>query len=366
MAETSVRVARVILLLVLFWTGGEVLCAHPAFDSRRAEFFLENGRLEEAEAAWQRARLADPDNPAVHYNLGIVQYRRRQYQDAARSWEKALRTGQEQELRRKTLHNLGNATFRMGDFASAVSAYQSSLEISEDAQTRFNLEQAEKKLKEEMERQKKQNQQDQQNQQQGQDGQQNQQNSDQKDGEQSKKGDQQKGDQQKGDQQNGDKQPGDQQNAADKEKDNSGQSSSQDQDGKDRAEQDKKNGKDPSGQEKGGNASETQEVAGADESKREDVSMGEPSEKGPPPPEASDLARNLKHQKVNPYRIEKILKDHEEREKEVQKRYRREPTRSDGDEIDPFFMSPEELHDFFERRRTGKPRQQEKQDGPDW
>ena len=85
-----------------------------------------------------------------------------------------------------------------------------------------------------------------------------------------------------------------------------------------------------------------------------------------PPPDVSQRARGLKNQKLNPYLVEKLLKDLEEREKEVQLRYRNDPQRQeDLEEMDPFFMDQQQLREFFKRRQGVRPKKTPS-DEPDW
>mgnify|MGYP000908490298 CR=1 FL=1 len=115
---------------------------------------LESGELEKAESELQRARFAEPDNPVVSYNLGVVSYRRRDYQKAAGFFmQSAAAAGADMQVKFDSLYNLGNTAFKAGDYAAAVSAYNGSLEVRDDPQARYNLEVASKKLQEQQEKQ---------------------------------------------------------------------------------------------------------------------------------------------------------------------------------------------------------------------
>lgn len=348
--------------------------AHPAFNVGQALSALEKGDLEAAETELQKARFAMPDNPEIQYNLGVVSYRKRDYALAARQFALAAAGQASAEGRFCSLYNMGNAVFRMGDYAAAVSAYEGCLELKKDEQAEYNLKVAREKLQKQLEKQKNSEKQQQQPRTDQDDKQPQQSGS-----EQSQKNDQQN--QEGKNQQGQNAQPGqsdgsekkdgenkaDQQAGTDK-KDESAQSNeAKDGQKPDAGESDqnaqKNNGSSEQGKE---NASGTQQLTeqqkGGESEPREDVQM-QPAESGAQDmPEASQRARALKNTKVNPYMIEKILKEMERRDKEAQLYYRNEPRRSD--EVDPFEMDAQQLREWMEKRR--RPQTPAPSDGPDW
>lgn len=369
-----------ILLIVAGLAFSQSGMAHPSFNVGQALSALEKGDLESAEAELQKARFAIPDNPEIQYNLGVVSYRKRDYALAARQFALAAADQASSEIRFSSLYNMGNAVFRMGDYAAAVSAYEGCLELKKDEQAEYNLKVAREKLQKQLEKQKNsEKQQSQQNQ--------NDKSSDQSGGEKSQNKEQQSqaggnqqgqnaqpgqgddsdrkdGDQQK--QENGENKA-DQSTGADK-KDESAQSNDA-KDGKksDAGESEQSRQKDNGSSEQGKeNASGTQQLTeqqnGGEGEPREDVQM-QPAESGAQNmPEASQRARALKNTKVNPYMIERVLKEMERREREAQLYYRNEPRRSD--EIDPFEMDAQQLREWMEKRR--RPQAPAPSDGPDW
>ncbi len=373
--------AGLVLGGLLWCAGGPAAGAHPADDVAWAQAALAKGDLEAAEAALHRARFADPDDPRLLYNLGVVQYRKRNYLDAARSFAEAARAAPDPAARADALHNLGNAAYRAARFQEAIGAYQASLDLREDAMTRYNLEQARKRLQEEMER-RAQTQPDQPSPTGGQPGQ----------------------DQPQGGQANSS--PGGEgssQGGQDRQPSGQGESKQDGQSAEQRADQSGQQGPDgqagqpqtgPSGQDQAsrpdgaspkpgdqartpdsrvgtdtpemGLGSDTAEVGPEGEKERQDLAMAQPDREKPPPADISQRARAMKNIKLNAYAVEKLLRDLEEREKEVQRRYRRDPQRDDSldEEFDPFFMTPDQLRDFIDRR-SGR-RAQPKSDSPDW
>lgn len=332
---------------------------------------LEKGRLEDAEAALSRARFKAPDDPRILYDLGIVQYRKRDYEAAAKTWERAMPQA-DSALQADGFHNLGNARYRARSWTEAIAAYEQALAIQEDQLTRFNLEQARKRLQEDLEQQKKdeQNQKDQKQGDQKQDGQQKNQDQKGSDQKQGQDGQKQDGKDQQG-KQDGQKNQDGKENNQNQSKD--GQKPQDQQAGKDG--QEKQQGKDQNSQQpKQSGASDTADPGkigsatpemGPDERERKDLAMKDGQDAPPPPQEISESAKAMKNKKMNPYLVERALKELEQREREIQLRYRQDPDQARRDEeMDPFMMDPDQLQRFFEQR--GRQKAKPNQDSPDW
>ncbi|MDN5279739.1 MAG: hypothetical protein PWR01_3704, partial [Clostridiales bacterium] len=78
-------------------------------------------------------------------------------------------------------------------------------------------------------------------------------------------------------------------------------------------------------------------------------------------PDESQRARALKNRKLNPYMVEKILRELQEREKQAQLYYRNDPQRQE--QLDPFEMDARQLQEFFRNRGRRAPKNNEE---PDW
>lgn len=92
----------------------------------------------------------DPYNPLYNYNVGIVLYRQRKYEDAKQAF---LRTFEHVEKESKIVErvnfNLGNSCFQLKQWQQAIDAYQQVLKINEsNEQAQHNLQLALYKLKE--------------------------------------------------------------------------------------------------------------------------------------------------------------------------------------------------------------------------
>ncbi len=356
------------MLLIFTWLiRGQQGIAHPSFNVGHALSALENGDLETAEAELQKARFSMPDSPEIQYNLGVVSYRKRDYALAARHFAMAAAGQAQSETRFSSLYNMGNATFRMGDYAAAVAAYESCLELKKDEQAEYNLKVAREKLQKQLEKQQASEQQQQQQPQTDQGEKQSQQPGGEKSQNENKQGqagdNKQEQNDQSGQNDSSEKKEGEQsdsQQAGSDKKDDDSQNQNEAKSGQQPDAADSEQGKQKD------NASGTQQLteqqAGGENEPREDVQMQPEGTGAKDMPEASQRARALKNTKVNPYMIEKILKEMERREKEAQLYYRNEPRRSD--EIDPFEMDAQQLREWMEKRR--RPQAPKPSDGPDW
>ena len=405
-------------LLLALTCAGTVCEAHPAFAVKGAITALEAGDLEKAESDLQKARFEAPDSFEINYNLGIVAYRKRDYQKSVRFFARASELFRTPDERFNAFYNMGNAAFKGYDYGLAITAYKNALAVKTDYQADYNLKVAEKKLQEQLEKLKKQqehqnsenkqnqneqNKQDNQQQkndqnqnekqngqsqqekqnQQGQNGQHQNQQGKQEQQQNSDSLNNQQQDSQQNDQ-NGEKkesqnearqgEDSDKQQQEGQEKDK--QSSGGEEEKSDEQKGDEE-GKEPES-EKSGNASDSaslneqkdaennasataplNEVSAHPEEDRRDVQMAEDKGKVGRP-EASQKARAMKNVRLNKDDVEAYLKQMEAKEAEAQKYYRINRI----EDKDPAYMSQEELRQWMKIRN--RKRQQRQYNEQDW
>jgi tetratricopeptide (TPR) repeat protein len=136
---------------------------------------FEKEQWDESLQHFQDALLDDPENPVGHYNVGESLYKKKNYEEALKSYEKALSTDQI-AIREKIYYNLGNTYYQLNKYQEAIQSYIKALDLDPDDQdAKHNLELVRAKLKEMAEKQPMENQQQQQQQSGGQQQQQQQQ-----------------------------------------------------------------------------------------------------------------------------------------------------------------------------------------------
>lgn len=120
-------------------------CAPGWRGTRSGERLYSAGKYREAHRAFQQAFDASGE-PALHYDIGVVLYRMKQYENAAKSFREAAVVP---ELKQKSQYNLGNALVRMAEEAPekdellrlAIGAYEEALRLQpSDSLAKWNLE----------------------------------------------------------------------------------------------------------------------------------------------------------------------------------------------------------------------------------
>ena len=78
------------------------------------------GQFEEAKKLYEEAAGKDPNSPEVQYNLGNARYKLNDFAGAAEAYQQATAQGRDPSLISKGEFNLGNTVFRQGEAAEAT------------------------------------------------------------------------------------------------------------------------------------------------------------------------------------------------------------------------------------------------------
>ncbi|MEJ2055869.1 MAG: tetratricopeptide repeat protein, partial [Calditrichaceae bacterium] len=110
-------------------------------------------KYEEALSKYQDALLDEPVNEKIIFNKGDALYKLKKYDEAIEEFQKVVGS-EDLNLSAKALHNIGNAYFKQDKLKECIDAYERSLELNpDDYDTKFNLELARAKLKEQAKKQ---------------------------------------------------------------------------------------------------------------------------------------------------------------------------------------------------------------------
>ena len=137
-----------ILALVFFHTPSLNAGLLDFMELEKAKVAYESGEYKESESLYKEYKKSTK-NAEANYNIANSLYKQGKYKEAISSYEKA--TFDDKDKRAKNFSNLGNAYVKAGEkegLKKALKAYESSLEIEENAETRENLEAVKKAIKE--------------------------------------------------------------------------------------------------------------------------------------------------------------------------------------------------------------------------
>jgi tetratricopeptide (TPR) repeat protein len=136
----------VLLNRTLSWFLVTLLGCSPGLqEARKGERLYQQGNYPRAYEAFQRA-LDDSHEPALHYDLGVVLYRLKRYENAAKSFRESAGVP---HLRQRSLYNLGNTYVRLAEEApekdeplrQAIGVYEEALRLDpSDTLAKWNLE----------------------------------------------------------------------------------------------------------------------------------------------------------------------------------------------------------------------------------
>ncbi len=139
-----------ILFSVLFAQG------HKQVKEGNELFFQE--KYDEANNKYRDALLENPESPIIHFNIGDVLYKKKNYEEALKSFDKTT-AADDILLQSKSYYNLGNTLYRMGKLPESIQMYKKALELNpDDEDAKYNLEYVRTKIKNEAEKQPAQNQ----------------------------------------------------------------------------------------------------------------------------------------------------------------------------------------------------------------
>jgi Ca-activated chloride channel family protein len=128
------------LFLALFMMLAANLNASVGALMRKGNSCFQRQKFAEALSIYQRAEVLEPDNLAIHYNLGNTLYRLGRFPDAVSELSLAT-VAKNNRLRANAFYNLGNTFYRLNRLDDAIQAYKMALLANpQDRQAKENLE----------------------------------------------------------------------------------------------------------------------------------------------------------------------------------------------------------------------------------
>lgn len=142
------RTGRLIIAAGFFFGLWNLVSAQNGYEQVEEgnELFAEQ-KFDEANIRYRDALLENPESPIVHFNIGDVLYKKGSYEEAIKSYDKAL-AADDINLQAQAYYNIGNALYKTGKLAESIQAYKKALELNpEDEDAKYNLEYVRRKLK---------------------------------------------------------------------------------------------------------------------------------------------------------------------------------------------------------------------------
>lgn len=158
--NSIIRTILLLIVTVAFFRQPALNAADRSKIKEGVEAF-KGEQWDEALNQFQDALVDDPTNPLLHYNVGDALYKKKNYEEAVNSYEKALNTNDIQ-LQGKSYYNIGNSYYRLNKYQEAIDYYKKALELNpDDVDAKYNLELVRAKIKEMADKQQMNNQQQQ-------------------------------------------------------------------------------------------------------------------------------------------------------------------------------------------------------------
>ena len=118
-----------------------LIVSSQAVAAENPDELYRQGRFAEAEKAYAQKDMDRPKDIRYRYNRGCAAYQNSDFQGAGAAFSSVLRRSEDEQVQFRAFYNLGNTSFKQGNFESAVEQYRQAILInpgSEDA--RYNLE----------------------------------------------------------------------------------------------------------------------------------------------------------------------------------------------------------------------------------
>ncbi|MFP4556393.1 MAG: tetratricopeptide repeat protein [Bacteroidales bacterium] len=148
--KRSIYIIIVILFVSVSVTYGQ--SERKAIRQGNKEF--KNGDYLDSEISYRTAIDKNPESFKGSFNLGDALYKQEKYDEAAQIFDDITNLDIDSKKKAKVFHNLGNSLFKQENYAESIEAYKNALRQNpNDVETKHNLAQAQRMLKNQEEQQ---------------------------------------------------------------------------------------------------------------------------------------------------------------------------------------------------------------------
>jgi Ca-activated chloride channel family protein len=150
------KLAGILLLLSLCLS---LLGQEEKFYVRDGNKAYESGDFEVADEFYSKALKSEPELEVAEFNKADVLYEQKKYAEAIHMLKGIAESSEDDLLRAKSYHNMGNAYLESQKLSESIQAYKNALKLNpEDEETRYNLAYALSKLQQQQQKQNQDNQ----------------------------------------------------------------------------------------------------------------------------------------------------------------------------------------------------------------
>jgi Ca-activated chloride channel family protein len=151
------------LLLLITLSAARTASAQNANpDIRSGNRYYKQQQLDKSIQQYQSAVKKAPANPTANYNLGNAQFRKNDYDQAAKAYDATITNSQDKALKEKGYYNKGVAMVKQKKLQESIDAWKQALKLNtDDTEARENLEKALSQQKQQQQQQQKDQQKDQ-------------------------------------------------------------------------------------------------------------------------------------------------------------------------------------------------------------
>jgi Ca-activated chloride channel homolog len=151
------------VLLIVFMSIAGIFYAQQWKDSLvSAREAYNSGKYAEAQRKYIAAQQLAPSDVDLTKDVGTSAYRNSDYKTAEDAFLSAAQKTEDREARARKFHNAGNAQMKQKNYSAAVDSYKEALRNNpSNDETRYNLAEAQRRLKQQQNQQQNQQQQEQ-------------------------------------------------------------------------------------------------------------------------------------------------------------------------------------------------------------
>ncbi|HEX9652485.1 MAG TPA: tetratricopeptide repeat protein, partial [bacterium] len=144
---------KTIFCIFLNFAVGSALFAQGHKQVQEGNELYSQEKYDEANNKYRDALIDNPESPIVHFNIGDVLYKKKNFEEAIKSFDKTT-SADDVLLQAKSYFNVGNSLYRMGKLPESIQMYKKALELNpDDEDAKYNLEYVRTKIKNEAEKQ---------------------------------------------------------------------------------------------------------------------------------------------------------------------------------------------------------------------